>query len=220
MAAPQLASVLGGPIFFAFISAVAFATIVAVVAGLVIASSAAFAHDFYTNVFRGGEASEREQFRAARIAAVGISLAAIALALPMEGVNAAFLVALAFAVAASANVPVILLTIFWRRFNTVGAVTGMIVGLVSSVALVILSPVILGEAALFPFQRGSPALISVPLGFLGCWLGTLIGGRSAEREQEQGFQTDYDEIYVRSLTGISPNIDQELQEATRRPLGH
>ena len=213
LAAPQLASVLGGPIFFAFISAVAFATIVAVVAGLVLAASSAFAHDFYTNVFRGGEASDQEQFRAARIAAVGISVGAIALSLPLEGVNVAFLVALAFAVAASANVPVILLTIFWRRFNVTGAVIGMIVGLVSSVALVILSPVILGEAAIFPFQRGSPAIISVPLGFLACWLGTLLGGRGAEREREQGLQTDYDEIYVRSLTGLRPDIEEELQEA-------
>ena len=213
LAAPQLASVLGGPILFAFVSAVAFATIVAVVAGLVLAASSAFAHDFYTNVFRGGEASDTEQFRAARIAAVGISVLAIVLSLPLEGVNVAFLVALAFAVAASANVPVILLTIFWRRFNTVGAVTGMIAGLVSSVGLVILSPVILGEAAIFPFERGSPALISVPLGFLGCWIGTLVGGRGAEREREQGFQTDYDEIYVRSLTGLRPEIEEELQEA-------
>ena len=213
LAAPQLASVLGGPILFAFVSAVAFATIVAVVAGLVIAASSAFAHDFYTNVFRGGEADDTEQFRAARIAAVGISVVAIVLALFMEGLNVAFLVALAFAVAASANVPVILLTIFWRRFNTSGAVTGMIAGLVSSVVLVILSPVILGEAAIFPFQRGSPALISVPLGFLGCWLGTILGGRGAEREREQGLQTDYDEIYVRSLTGLRPEIEEELQEA-------
>jgi cation/acetate symporter len=212
VAAPQLASELGGPVFFAFISAVAFATIVAVVAGLVIAASSAFAHDFYTNVFRGGEASDREQFIAARITAVGISVAAIALALPLQGVNVAFLVALAFAVAASANVPVILLTIFWRRFNTAGAVAGMIVGLVSSVGLVILSPVVLGEAAIFPFQRGSPALISVPLGFLACWLGTLLGGRGAEREREQGLQKDYDEVYVSSLTGIQ-DVEEEIQEA-------
>ena len=212
LAAPQLASVLGGPILFAFVSAVAFATIVAVVAGLVIAASSAFAHDFYTNVIRGGEASEQEQFRAARIASVGISVAAIALALPLEGVNAAFLVALAFAVAASANVPVILLTIFWRGFNSTGAVTGMITGLVSSVVLVILSPVVIGEAAIFPFERGSPAIISVPLGFLGCYLGTVLGGRGAEREREQGLQIDYDEIYVSSLTGIQ-NVEEELEEA-------
>jgi cation/acetate symporter len=131
-AAPQLAEVLGGPIFFAFISAVAFATIVAVVAGLVVAASSAFAHDFYSNVIRGGNASEQEQFRAARFTAVGISVAAILLAIPAQNLNVAFLVALAFAVAASANVPVILLTIFWKRFNTTGAVMGILVGLRSS----------------------------------------------------------------------------------------
>jgi cation/acetate symporter len=215
LAAPQLASTLGGPVLFAFVSAVAFATIIAVVSGLVLAASSAFAHDFYTNVIRHGEANDREQFRAARIAAIGISVAAIVLALPLQGANVAFLVALAFAVAASANVPVILLTIFWRKFNSTGAVAGMLVGLVSSVGLVILSPLVLGEAAIFPFERGSPALISVPLGFLACYLGTVLGGRGAEREREQGLQIDYDEIYVRSLTGLRPeDIDQEDRKAS------
>ena len=223
LAAPQLAEALGGPVFFAFISAVAFATIVAVVAGLVVAASSAFAHDFYTNVFRGGEASEREQLRAARYAAVGISVAAILLALPAESFNVAFLVALAFAVAASANVPVILLTIFWKRFNTAGAVTGILVGLISAVVLVILSPNVLTgpnpeppATPIIPidyiFPLKSPALVSVPLGFLGCYLGTILGGRGAEREREQGLQTSYDEIRVRANTGIT-NIEREIQEA-------
>src|SRR3712207_2341225 len=172
LAAPQLAEALGGPIFFAFISAVAFATIVAVVAGLVVAASSAFAHDFYTNVIRGGEASQEEQFRAARYAAIGISVAAILLAIPAESFNVAFLVALAFAVAASANVPVILLTIFWKRFNTAGAVTGILVGLISAVVLVILSPNVLTgpnpeppATPIIPidyiFPLKSPALVSV-----------------------------------------------------------
>jgi cation/acetate symporter len=224
LAAPQLAEILGGPIFFAFISAVAFSTIVAVVAGLVVAASSAFAHDFYTNVIRGGEATEQEQFRAARYAAIGISVAAILLALPAESFNVAFLVALAFAVAASANVPVILLTIFWKRFNTTGAVTGMLVGLISAIVLVLLSPNVLTGPNPAPpatpiipidyiFPLKSPALVSVPLGFLACWLGTILGGRGAEREREQGLQTDYDEIYVRSLTGLRPDIEEELQEA-------
>ena len=227
LAAPQLAEALGGPIFFAFISAVAFATIVAVVAGLVVAASSAFAHDFYTNVIRGGQATQEEQFRAARYAAVGISVAAILLALPAESFNVAFLVALAFAVAASANVPVILLTIFWKKFNTTGAVTGMLVGLISAVVLVLLSPnVLTGPSpappatpiipidALFPLK--SPALISVPLGFLGCYLGTIFGGRGAEREREQGLQVSYDEIRVRANTGFS-NIEEEIKEAAPEP---
>ena len=224
LAAPQLAEALGGPVFFAFISAVAFATIVAVVAGLVVAASSAFAHDFYTNVIRGGRASEQEQFRAARYAAVGISVAAILLALPAKNFNVAFLVALAFAVAASANVPVILLTIFWKRFNTTGAVTGMLVGLISAVVLVILSPNVLTgpnpeppATPIIPidyiFPLKSPALVSVPLGFLGCYLGTILGGRGAEREREQGLQVSYDEIRVRANTGIT-NIEQEIRETT------
>ena len=223
LAAPQLAEALGGPIFFAFISAVAFATIVAVVAGLVVAASSAFAHDFYTNVIRGGEASQEEQFRAARYAAIGISLAAILLALPAESFNVAFLVALAFAVAASANVPVILLTIFWKRFNTTGAVTGMLVGLISAVVLVMISPNVLTGPNPAPpatpiipidyiFPLKSPALVSVPLGFLGCYLGTILGGRGAEREREQGLQVSYDEIRVRANTGFS-NIEEEIKEA-------
>jgi len=229
LAAPQLASVLGGPVFFAFISAVAFATIVAVVAGLVVAASGAFAHDFYNNVFRNGEATEQEQFRAARYTSVAISVGSIILALFAQGLNVAFLVALAFAVAASANVPTILLTIFWRKFNTTGAVAGILVGLVSAVVLVGISPSVLtgaetGAAAIIPAEPLSPfrnpALFSVPLGLAACVIGTLLTGRGAEREQEQGIQTDYDEIYVRSLTGLSPNIDEELQEAARRPLGH
>jgi cation/acetate symporter len=186
LAAPQLAQVLGGPVFFAFISAVAFATIVAVVAGLVVAASGAFAHDFYNNVFRRGEASEQEQFRAARITAVAISVGSIILALFAQGLNVAFLVALAFAVAASANVPTILLTIFWRKFNTTGAVAGILVGLVSAVVLVALSPSVLTGAsaeqvaapaaiipvdAIFPFKN--PALFSVPLGLLACVVGTF-----------------------------------------------
>ena len=222
LAAPQLAEVLGGPIFFAFISAVAFATIVAVVAGLVVAASSAFAHDFYTNVIRGGQATQEEQFRAARYAAVGISVAAILLALPAESFNVAFLVALAFAVAASANVPVILLTIFWKRFNTTGAVTGMLVGLISAVVLVILSPNVLTgpnpeppATPIIPidyiFPLKSPALLSVPLGFLGCYLGTIFGGAGAERERQQGLQVSYDEIRVRANTGFS-NIEEEIKE--------
>lgn len=210
LAAPLLAEELGGPIFLAFVSAVAFATIVAVVAGLVIAASGAFAHDFYTNVIRGGEAPEHEQFKAARYTSFGISIFAIILALLLQGANVAFLVALAFAVAASANVPVLLLLIFWRGFNTAGAVTGMLTGLISSVGLVILSPTILGDSAIFPLT--SPAIVSVPLGFAGCLLGTYLGGKNSEREMEEGIQIDYDEIYVRANTGIS-NIEEELEEA-------
>ncbi len=211
VAAPQLAAALGGPAFLGFISAVAFATIVAVVAGLVISASGAFAHDFYNNVLRRGEASESEQFRAARIASAGVAIGSIILALSFQGLNVAFLVALAFGVAASANVPVILLTIFWKKFNTAGAVTGMLTGLISSVGLTFLSPNILGDAALYPLEQ-PPAIFSVPLGFLGCYLGTLLGGRAAEEEQRTGKQVSYEEIYVRANTGIS-DVEEELETA-------
>jgi cation/acetate symporter len=181
-----------------------------VVAGLVIAASGAFAHDFYTNVIRHGEASEHEQFRAARFTSAGIAIAAIILALLLQGQNVAFLVALAFAVAASANVPVILLLIFWKGFNTAGAITGMLTGLISSVGLVILSPTILGDSAIFPLT--APAIVSVPLGFLGCYLGTILSGRAAEREMREGTQVPYEEIYVRANTGIS-DIESEIRQA-------
>ncbi|HZF59228.1 MAG TPA: cation acetate symporter [Rubrobacter sp.] len=210
LAAPLLAEALGGPIFLAFISAVAFATIVAVVAGLVIAASGAFAHDFYTNVIRHGEATEQEQFRAARATSAAIAIVAIILALLLQGQNVAFLVALAFAVAASANVPVILLLIFWRGFNTAGAIVGMLTGLISSVGLVILSPTILGDNAIFPLT--APAIVSVPLGFIACYLGTKLSGKAAEREMHEGTQISYDEIYVRANTGFT-DIEREIREA-------
>ena len=215
LAAPQLAEVLGGPVFFAYVSAVAFATILAVVAGLVIAASSAFAHDFYTNVFRGGEATDQEQLRAARIAAVGVAVVSIFLALAAQGTNITILVVLTFAVAASANVPVILLTLFWRRFNTSGAIIGMLVGIVASVGLVLIGPNVMAEGALFPL--GNPAIVSVPIGFLACYLGTVLSGSRARKEREQGVQIPYDEIYVRSNTGIT-NIEEELERgATERP---
>lgn len=210
VAAPQLAGVLGGPAFLGFISAVAFATIVAVVAGLVISASGAFAHDVYNNIFRNGEASEQEQFRAARIASGAVAIGSIVLALLLQDLNVAFLVTLAFGVAASANVPVILLTIFWRRFNTTGAITGMLTGFVASVGLTILSPNVLGDAAIYPLEN-PPAIFSVPLGFLGCLVGTLLGGESTEEEQREGKQVDYEEIYVRANTGFT-SLDEELDK--------
>lgn len=211
VAAPQLAGELGGPAFLGFISAVAFATIVAVVAGLVIAASGAFAHDVYNNIFRNGEASDQEQFMAARVASGGVAIGSIVLALLFQDLNVAFLVALAFGVAASANVPVILLTIFWKRFNTAGAITGMLTGFIASVGLTFLSPNVLGDAAIYPLEE-PPAIFSVPLGFLGAFLGTLLGGKSTEEEQRLGKQTDYEEIYVRANTGFSHDLDEELKK--------
>ncbi len=207
LAVPLLAEALGGSLLFAYISAVAFVTILAVVSGLAIAASGAFAHDIYNSMIRNGEASEREQLRAARIMAVLVSVVSILLSLAVQNVNVAILVAIPLVFAASANVPVILLTLYWKRFNTSGAITGMLAGLIIPLVLILLSPDVMGENALFPL--GNPGLVSVPLGFLGCYLGTVLSGTRAREERERGEQISYDEIYVRSNTGI---IEEEIEE--------
>lgn len=201
MGAPLLAQALGGNFLFAFVSAVAFATILAVVAGLVLTAASAFAHDFYGHVLRQGKATENEQMKMAKWASVGVSIVSILLALFAQNLNVAFLVALAFAVAASANLPVILFTIFWKRFNTAGAISGMLVGLFSALILVALSPnvwntvagkaILVGEA-LFPLPN--PGIVSIPLGFLAAWIGTLL---SSSRDDKK-----YDEILVKANTGM------------------
>ncbi|KNE80581.1 MULTISPECIES: solute symporter family protein [Streptomyces] len=191
----------GGAILLAIISAVAFATILAVVAGLTLASSSSFAHDLYVNVIRKGNASEKEEVRAARWSTVGIGGAAIFLGVFARDLNVAFLVALAFAVAASANLPTILYSLFWKRFTTQGALWSIYGGLASSVLLVLFSPVVSGApSAMFPgvdfqwFPLSNPGLISIPLGFLLGWVGTLVS-------KEQPNIDKYAELEVRSLTG-------------------
>jgi len=173
MAAPLLAKALGGDLLFAFVSAVAFATILAVVTGLVLAAASAFAHDFYGQIVRRGQATEKEQLRTARWASIGVSVLSIILALFAQKLNVAFLVSLAFAVAAAANLPVILFTVFWKRFNTTGAVTGMLVGLFSTVILVAIGPNVwspeVGKAILVGeplFSMANPGIISIPLSFI------------------------------------------------------
>ena len=194
MAAPELARFLGGEIFFAFICAVAFATILAVVAGLTISASTSFAHDFFVNVIHHGkEQKPGEEVRVARITAFVVGALSIVIAIILgPSVNVAFLVGLAFAVAASANLPVMVFSLFWKRFNTVGAVTGLLVGLASSIALILVSPDFMKDP-LFPLKN--PALISVPLGFLAAWLGTIL---SKEKPDEAKFT----ELMVRANTGL------------------
>lgn len=215
-AAPQLAEELGGgadtfggTVFLAFIAAVAFATILAVVAGLTLASSSSFAHDLYANVIKRGTATEQDEVRTAKLAAGVIGVIAIVLSILARGQNVAFLVALAFAIAASANLPTILFSLFWRRFNTQGAVAGIYGGLVCAIGLVLLSPVCWGGAsgtfpagranALFsdtivaPIPLENPGIISIPVGFLCAYLGTVL---SRERNDDK-----YAELEVRSLTG-------------------
>jgi cation/acetate symporter len=191
----------GGAILLALISAVAFATILAVVAGLTLTSASSVAHDLYATVFRKGQATERDEVRVARISAFVIGGIAIALAIPAQKLNIAFLVALAFAVAASANLPSLIYNLFWRRFNTRGATWAIYGGLVSSVGLVFFSPVVSGsETALFTgqdwawFPLSNPGIISIPLGFLFGWLGTVT-------QREPAAEDRYTELEVRAFTG-------------------
>jgi cation/acetate symporter len=203
MAAPLLAQALGGNLLFAFISAVAFATILAVVAGLVLTAASAFAHDFYNEILRKGKATERQQVNMARWAAIGVSIVSIILALGAQTLNVAFLVSLAFAVAASANLPVIIYTIYWKRFNTSGAIWAMAIGLISAIGLVLISPNVFSPEAgkaifvgkpLFPYT--TPGIVSIPLGFIAGWLGTILSSQKADVKK-------YEEVLVKSNTGIS-----------------
>jgi cation/acetate symporter len=195
MSAPLLAQALAGDLFFAFISAIAFATILAVVAGLTISASTSFAHDFWTNVLHHGtERSSGEEVRVARVTAFVVGAVSILIAIVLgPNANVAFLVALAFAVAASANLPVIVLSLFWRRFNTRGAVLGLATGLLSSLILILISPSFMKTNAIFPLEN--PGIVSIPLGFLGAVIGTL-SGREPHAEEK------FTELNVRATTGL------------------
>ncbi|MDQ4093632.1 MAG: cation acetate symporter [Actinomycetota bacterium] len=200
-AAPLLAYQLGGELLLGFISAVAFATILAVVAGLTITASASFAHDVYANVIKHGDLEPDREVRVARITACVIGALAILGGIFALGQNVAFLVALAFAVAASANLPTILYSLFWKRFNTTGVLWSMYGGLISCVVLIILSPAVSGSTgSMFPgldfaiFPLKNPALVSVPLSFLLGYFGTVLS-------KDQADDAKYAEMEVRALTG-------------------
>ncbi|OHR21592.1 cation acetate symporter [Corynebacterium sp. HMSC034A01] len=201
-AAPLLAFELGGSIFMALISAVAFATVLAVVAGLAITASASIAHDVYDAVLRDGQATEEEQVRVSRITVVILGIVAIVLGILAMQQNVAFLVSLAFAIAASANLPTILYSLYWKRFNTTGAVASIYTGLISALVLIALSPAVSGSpTAMFPnadwsiFPLTSPGLVSIPLGFLAGIVGTYLG-------KPDNFDELQAEMEVRSLTGV------------------
>lgn len=191
-AAPLLAFELGGTIFLAIISAVAFATILAVVAGLAITASASFAHDIYASVIKRGHASEESQVRVSRITVVVIGLVSIVLGIMAMGQNIAFLVALAFAVAASANLPTLLYSLFWKKFNTTGALFSIYGGLVSCLLLIAFSPAVSGKpSSMFPnadfdyFPLANPGIVSIPLAFVLGVVGTYIGRGKAEDPAKQ-----------------------------------
>ncbi|MFJ2773127.1 cation acetate symporter [Streptomyces sp. NPDC087300] len=190
----------GGTVLFAIVAAIAFATILAVVAGITLASSASVAHDLYASL-RRRNAKPRGEVAVARVAAAGIGVLAIGLGLLARDLNVAFLVGLAFAVAASANLPVLLYSLFWRNFTTRGAVWSVYGGLLPALTLVVLSPVVSGGPdSLFPgldfqyFPLENPGLVSIPLGFLAGWLGTLTSREPAD-------EAKHAETEVRSLTG-------------------
>ncbi len=209
-AAPLLAYELGGTLLLGFIAAVAFATILAVVAGLTITASASLAHDVYSNVIKKGRVSADDEVKVARITAVVIGLLAIVGGIYAKDQNIAFLVALAFAVAASANLPTILYSLFWGRFTTRGAVWSIYGGLISSIGLIVFSPVVSGKVDpktglslsmitdtsvdfhWFPLEN--PGIVSIPLAFLLGWLGSVTSREVMDTSK-------YAEMEVRSLTG-------------------
>jgi cation/acetate symporter len=213
VAAPQLAEFLGGgtgttggAVMLAIIGAIAFATILAVVAGLVLASSSSFAHDLYASVIKKGNASPEKEVRVAKLAAIVIGLVSIVLAIGAQSLNVAFLVAIAFAIAASGNLPAVLYSLFWKKFNTRGAVWAIYGGLGSALILLVFSPNVSGLAtSLIPFVEGglrfdffplaNPGIVSIPLGFIFGWLGTVT---SSENNTAK-----YAELEVRSLSGAA-----------------
>lgn len=201
MAAPLLALTLGGEFLYAFVSAIAFATILAVVSGLVLTSASAFAHDIYGEIIKDGKMTEKQQVLVARIAAVSVAAISIVLSIFAQSLNVAFLSVLALGIAASANLPVILCTIYWKRFNATGAITGMLFGLISSLILVFLSPNVWNPVhgmGIFTgdpiFTLSNPTIFTVPLGFIGAYLGTTL---SRTKESEN----NYAEVLFKSNTG-------------------
>ncbi|MEN9992473.1 MAG: hypothetical protein RLY83_43 [Actinomycetota bacterium] len=213
VAAPQLAEFLGGgtgttggAVMLAVIGAIAFATILAVVAGLVLASSSSFAHDLYASVIKKGNASPEKEVRVAKLAAIVIGLVSIVLAIGAQSLNVAFLVAIAFAIAASGNLPAVLYSLFWKKFNTRGAVWAIYGGLGSAIVLLVFSPNVTGLAtSLIPYVEGgmrfdffplaNPGIVSIPLGFIFGWLGTIT---STENNTAK-----YAELEVRSMSGAA-----------------
>ncbi len=201
-AAPLLAFELGGPLLLGLISAVAFATILAVVAGLTITAAASFAHDVYASVIAKGKSSPEKEMKVARRTVIVIGVFAILGGIGAQGQNVAFLVALAFAVAASANLPTILYSLFWKKFTTQGAVWSMVGGLSSAILLIVFSPVMSGlptsmipgaDFAIFPLAN--PGIVSIPLAFFLGWLGSVL-----DKNVEDPIKSA--EMEVRSLTGV------------------
>lgn len=201
MVAMHLAKAVGGNLFLGFLSAVAFATILAVVAGLALAGASAISHDLYATVWKKGSASEKDEMRVTRIATVGLGIVAIGLGILFEQQNVAFLVGLTFGIAASTNFPVLIMAMYWKDLTTRGALLGGFAGLVTALVLVILSPAVwvnvLGNAqAIYPYDH--PALFSMPLAFLVIVVVSKLD-RSTRAERERAA---FDDQFVRAQTGL------------------
>jgi cation/acetate symporter len=201
MVALHLAKAVGGNLLLGFLAAVAFATILAVVAGLALAGAAAISHDLYANVFRKRQSNEAAEVRITKIATLGIGVIAIMLGILFKGQNLAFLVALAFGIAASANFPVLFLAMYWEGLTTRGALWGGVTGLVGSVVLVILSPAVwksvLGNpAAILPYDH--PALVTMPLAFVVAYVVSKLDTSAAAAAERAAFGDQY----VRAQTGL------------------
>ncbi|API91141.1 MULTISPECIES: cation acetate symporter [unclassified Virgibacillus] len=202
LAAPLLAQAVGGDFLLAFISAIAFTTIVAVISGLVISATSAFSHDVYHHLIRKGKSTEKEQLQAARWTALGIGLISTLFALQLENINVTFLVSLTFIVAASSNFPILLLTIHWKRFNKTGVLIGMISGLTASIIFVALGPHIMNtDGGWIPykpiFTLYNPGIIVIPIGFLGAIIGSYVTrGREKWTKEKQAF-------FLRAQTGVT-----------------
>jgi cation/acetate symporter len=203
MAAIHLANAVGGNVFLGFISAVAFATILAVVAGLTLSGASAVSHDLYATVFKKGNADSAAELRVSRITTLCLGVVAVVLGIAFEKQNIAFMVSLAFAIAASANFPVLFMAVLWKDCTTKGAVIGGALGLISSVGLTVLSPsiweAVLGNAkgsALFPYA--SPALFSMTIAFVGIWLFSILDNSAQAKKEREA----YEDQEVRSETGI------------------
>jgi cation/acetate symporter len=201
MAAIHLANAVGGSIFLGFISAVAFATILAVVAGLTLAGASAVSHDLYASVIAKGRADDQQEIRVSKIATVVLGILAIVLGYLFEQVNVAFMVGLAFAVAASCNFPILLLSMYWSKLTTKGALIGGFLGLISAVVMVVLSKTVwvtvLGNpTAIFPYDN--PALFSMAIAFGGIWLFSVLDRSQAARSEAQAYESQY----IRSETGL------------------
>ena len=201
MAAVHLANAVGGSTFLGFISAVAFATILAVVAGLTLAGASAVSHDLYASVYRKGQASERDELRVSKITVLVLGVVAIALGILFEKQNIAFMVGLAFSIAASCNFPIILLSMYWSKLTTRGAMVGGWLGLVTAVLLMILGPTIwvqvLGhEKPIYPYEY--PALFSMLAAFIGIWLFSITDHSARGAQERARFRGQF----IRSQTGI------------------